>query len=133
MKRSVNFSLSFNRICNTCGQLVKAGDKCSCKRRKTDSQKKHPSGTWDFDPYRQEVRLRDKGHCQRCRIKFGLMTFDSLECHHIKSWRDYPELAYELNNLILVCRWCNLDLGNSNELDFKWELQDESNEISYVL
>ncbi|AFH86493.1 HNH endonuclease [Bacillus anthracis] len=130
MKRSVNFSLNFNTICNTCGQLVKAGDKCSCKRRKTDSQKKHPSGTWEFQKLRKRVIDRDAGHCQRCRIKFGLMNFDDLQCHHIKSWRDYPDLAYDELNLITICRHCNLDLGNSNKLDFFWETPEE---ISYFL
>ncbi|WHY28106.1 HNH endonuclease [Bacillus wiedmannii] len=129
----MNFSLKYNRFCN-CGKLVKAGEKCSCQKfRKTDAQKKHPSGTADFQPLKREVRSRDDGHCQRCRIKFDIMTYKHLQVHHIKSWRDYPELAYVLSNLILVCRWCNLDLGNSNTLDFEWKLQDESNEIPYVL
>ncbi|MBG9470140.1 hypothetical protein ABE55_27230 [Bacillus thuringiensis] len=125
--------MSYNKLCNICGQLVKAGDKCCQQRKKTDSQKKHPSGTSRFIPLRDEVRSRDKGHCQRCRILFDEMNTKELQVHHIKSWRDYPELAYELNNLILVCRWCNLDLGNSNKLDFLWELQNESNEVPYVL
>lgn len=124
-------SLEFNKICSNCGKLVESDHNCR-KRIKTDAQKKHPSGTWRFTPLRKEVRLRD-GCCQRCRILFGLMNFDDLQVHHIKSWRDYPELAYEMNNLILVCRQCNLDLGNSNKLDFLWKLQDESNEIPYVL
>ncbi|PGP00600.1 HNH endonuclease [Bacillus cereus] len=124
--------MEFSKVCSNCGQLVEADHNCR-KRIKTNAQKKHPSGTWRFAPLRDEVRLRDNGCCQRCRILFGLMNFDDLQVHHIKSWRDYPELAYEMNNLILICRNCNLDLGNSNKLDFLWELQGESNEIPYVL
>ncbi|WP_347407913.1 HNH endonuclease [Bacillus cereus] len=131
---SVSFSLRYNKLCNTCGQLVKAGDKC-CQRIKTNAQKDHPSGTSRFAPLREEVRLRDKGHCQRCRILLKEMNYEDLQVHHIKSWRDYKELAYVLSNLILVCRQCNSDLGNSNVLDFPWELQDDedANEVPYVL
>ncbi|PEF42447.1 HNH endonuclease [Bacillus wiedmannii] len=109
---------------------MKAGDKCSCRTQKTDSQKKHPSGTWKFQRLRKRVIDRDSGHCQRCRIKFGLMNFDDLQCHHIKSWRDHPELAYDEFNLVTVCRQCNLDLGNNNKLDFPLETPEE---ISYFL
>ncbi|MCY9005654.1 HNH endonuclease [Peribacillus frigoritolerans] len=48
---------------------------------------------------------------------------ENLEVHHIKSWRDFKALAYEPSNLITICRYCNLDLGNSNKLDFDWEVK----------
>ncbi|WP_423479056.1 HNH endonuclease [Priestia megaterium] len=51
---------------------------------------------------------------------YGQLVMEKLECHHIKSWRDYPALAYDEANLITVYRRCNLDLGNSNKLDFTW-------------
>jgi 5-methylcytosine-specific restriction endonuclease McrA len=50
------------------------------------------------------------------------MAFDNLQAHHIKSWRDYPELAYDEDNLITVCKSCNLELGNKNKLDFEWQI-----------
>jgi len=53
------------------------------------------------------------------------MNFDDLQAHHIKSWRDFPGLAYDELNLITVCRHCNLDLGNTNVLDFSWEIPDK--------
>jgi 5-methylcytosine-specific restriction endonuclease McrA len=58
------------------------------------------------------------------------MTFDNLQAHHIKSWRDFPELAYDEANLITVCRNCNLDLGNDNKLDFEWQIPENT---SYFL
>ncbi|MED4267344.1 HNH endonuclease signature motif containing protein [Priestia megaterium] len=68
---------------------------------------------------RPRILKRDNGICLRCWIKFNRrLTTDNLELHHIKSWRDYPELAYEESNLIIVCKSCNLELGNSNKLDF---------------
>ncbi|WP_338705247.1 HNH endonuclease [Priestia aryabhattai] len=48
--------------------------------------------------------------------------FDNLQAHHIKSCRDYPELAYDESNLLTVCRDCNLELGTSNKLDFTYEV-----------
>ncbi|PFU40195.1 HNH endonuclease [Bacillus cereus] len=109
--------------------MVEADHNCR-KRIKTNAQKKHPSGTWKFQKLRKRVINRDKGHCQRCRILFDEMNFDDLQAHHIKSWRDFPELAYDELNLVTICKYCNLDLGNSNKLDFPWETPEK---ISYFL
>lgn len=115
-----------NRICS-CGLLVAAGTKCSCHQmQKSDAQKDHPSGTWNFQKLRKKIILRDKGHCQRCRILFDTLTTEDLECHHIKSYRDFPELARVSSNLIMVCKPCNSDLGNSNKLDFEFAMPGET-------
>lgn len=118
-----------NRICASCDKLVTAGTKCTCMKRNTAASK-HIGATWRFQKLRKKIITRDKGHCQRCRIKFDLLITDNLECHHIKSYRDFPELAYEESNLIMVCRRCNLDLGNSNKLDFSAEAPEE---VEYYL
>jgi 5-methylcytosine-specific restriction endonuclease McrA len=129
MKGSVTFSLSYNTFCS-CGQLLTKGQVCACKAVKTDSQRNHVSRTTKFQKIRKAVIKRDGAHCQRCRIKFNWMTFDNLQAHHIKSWRDFPELAYDEANLITVCRNCNLDLGNDNKLDFEWQIPENT---SYFL
>jgi hypothetical protein len=47
----------------------------------------------------KKVKERDKG---RCRIK-NKDCNGKLEVHHILSWRDYPELHYNINNGITLC------------------------------
>lgn len=130
MNQKGRCSLNCNKLCS-CGQLVAVGATCDCKKgKKHDSQRKHVSRNTKFQKLRKAVIKRDGAHCQRCRIKFNWMTFDNLQAHHIKSFRDYPELAYDESNIIIVCRNCNLELGNSNKLDFEYEVPEE---IHYAL
>ncbi|MGN4447240.1 HNH endonuclease [Bacillus cereus group sp. MYBK79-1] len=113
-----------NRICVFCGQLAKSKERCVCQKyRAKPKSGYHPSTTRKFQRLRKQIILRDDGHCVRCRIKFGLFITDNLQCHHIQSWRDYPELAYEESNLITLCKHCNLELGNRNKLDFNYEVK----------
>ncbi|WP_268591565.1 HNH endonuclease [Peribacillus frigoritolerans] len=104
-----------------------SGTTCSCKiKAKRDPEKKHPGTTTRFRKLRKHILHRDGYQCQRCIIKFKIFdhtTMENLEVHHIKSWRDFKALAYEPSNLITICRYCNLDLGNSNKLDFDWEVK----------
>ncbi|PGC57705.1 HNH endonuclease [Bacillus wiedmannii] len=113
-----------NTFCNVCGNIVPIGERCSCSPKiKSESSKNHPSATKRFQKLRKRILNRDNYTCQRC-IKFDRhdeSIHEDLQCHHIKSWRDYPELAYDENNLIIVCQSCNLKLGNSNVLDFEWQ------------
>lgn len=116
-------SYSYNRFCS-CGNVISSGQKCSCKKnKKTASQKNHIAGKSSYWPTRDLVRVRDL-YCQRCAyFKNELVTEDKakLHVHHIKSFDDFPELAYDENNLVLVCQPCNNDLGKKNKLDFPFE------------
>jgi DNA-binding CsgD family transcriptional regulator len=48
----------------------------------------------------KQVRLRD-GICQCCG------AFNNLHAHHIKRWKDYPELRYDLSNGVALCHTCH--------------------------
>lgn len=53
-----------------------------------------------FD-WRKQVWLRDKFAC-----KIGNPDCSGrIEAHHILSWKDYPELRYEVNNGITLCHF----------------------------
>ena len=49
--------------------------------------------------WRQEVKVRDNFTCRIADNNCG----GKLEVHHILSWRDYPELRYQINNGITLC------------------------------
>ncbi|MBG9471363.1 HNH endonuclease [Priestia megaterium] len=116
----MSFYSKLNKFCS-CGNVIKLNEKCSCKKAyRSKENKTHPSNTRKFQKLRKSIIIRDEYHCQRCKVVYGQLVMEDLECHHIKSFRDYPELAYDEVNLITVCRRCNLDLGNSNKLDFNW-------------
>ena len=59
--------------------------------------------------------------CQRCFIKYKIITCDDLTVHHILSRKHYPELIFEDENLICLCSTCNKQLGTKDKLDFEWD------------
>lgn len=74
---------------------------------------------------RKQIIERDGSHCQRCLIKYNVITTDSLQGHHIRSRLNYPELRWESSNLICLCQLCNTQLGTKDKLDFIWEVPNE--------
>lgn len=64
--------------------------------------------------WRKAIFKRDNFSCQVCNVKG---TY--LEAHHIKSWSKYPELRYELDNGITLCRSCH------NKTKWKEELFED--------
>ena len=70
--------------------------------------------------FRKMIIIADGGFCQRCFIKYHRMTLDNLEVHHIIPRTTNPEMAYDENNVITVCKTCNLELG-LNGIDFDWD------------
>lgn len=119
-------------ICGKCGKFKQEGKSCTCKPNRINKVKNNKSSNeknilntraWK-DKKRPQIIRRDGGICQRCLHKFGIINSEKIEVHHIKSRKDYPELAFEDSNLISVCRQCNLDLGVSNRIDFDWEYKE---------
>lgn len=55
------------------------------------------------------VKERDNFTCQKCGIRChkGLGRTIKLHSHHIKSWKDYPKLRYELSNGMTLCKDCH--------------------------
>jgi 5-methylcytosine-specific restriction endonuclease McrA len=57
----------------------------------------------DSQKWRMSVFHRDDFTCQDCGEKGGCLS-----AHHIRPWRDYPELRYEINNGITLCKECHI-------------------------
>ena len=57
--------------------------------------------------WRIAVFERDGYRCQAC----GLVGV-YLEAHHIKSYANYPDLRYEIDNGVTLCRECHLKTDN---------------------
>lgn len=116
-------------ICSSCGKTHEYNSICICRantnrneyqrsyyEKNKEIQKALSSKRWKS--MRSYVIHRDGGHCQRCRIKFGLINDEQLQVHHIKPRIEYPELMYEEENLITLCKTCNLQIGTAEKLDF---------------
>jgi len=58
----------------------------------------------DYKLWREAVFERDNYACQRCKIS-GSRCY--LTAHHVKSWKNYPELRYEIDNGLTLCEECH--------------------------
>lgn len=70
--------------------------------------------------WRKTVFSRDNYTCQGCGRYNGY-----LEAHHIKPWRDYPELRYEVDNGITYCLQCHARIDNFRKLPLITNLGDK--------
>lgn len=64
-----------------------------------------------YKHWRRKVLERDNFTCVICRRVGG-----RLNSHHIKSWVDYPEKRYDVNNSITLCEDCHKDV-HRDEID----------------
>lgn len=75
----------------------KGHHKSTARRRKL-----HKDVLW-----RQAIFERDNYTCQYCGARNGNGKTIYFEAHHIKSYADYPDLRYELDNGITLCKECH--------------------------
>lgn len=64
--------------------------------------------TTEVREWRKAVFERDNYICQHCGYKEGRI----LEAHHIKSWKDYPDLRFEVDNGLTLCNPCHKKTDN---------------------
>jgi DNA-binding CsgD family transcriptional regulator len=58
----------------------------------------------EYNTWRNLIYKRDNWTCQRCNVhcdKYDIVA------HHIKSFNDYPELRFDVDNGITLCRSCH--------------------------
>ena len=119
----------------SCGRIINMGEKCKCKKENRKIYMK----TYESDPllntYRwkkkaESIKKRDGGICLRCLYKYNQINNEELQVHHIKSRKHFPELTFDDDNLITICKTCNLQLGTKDKLDF--ELRNK-NDIEFNL
>jgi 5-methylcytosine-specific restriction endonuclease McrA len=68
----------------------------------------------DWKNTRQAVLARDNYLCQRC-LKLHNRLTPANTVHHIKAFKDYPELALDMDNLISWCEACHTRYEKAND------------------
>lgn len=124
------------KICSKCGKIIGFNEDCNCqgvkrlvaKKQVRECDKFYTSYKWRKT--RRIVLDRDRHTCQRCLHKFGIIETKKLEGHHIKSRVHYPELELDQDNIITVCKRCNLELGTKDRLDFEWQVPSKNIEFN---
>jgi hypothetical protein len=78
---------------------------------KSNNRYIHSLNNKEYREWRTKVFTRDNFKCKinNCDCK------GQLEAHHILSWRDYPELRYDINNGITLCHFHH-PRGRNNEI-----------------
>lgn len=120
-------------ICRYCGKIADSKHNCPGKEkarqesnaRRREYRRKNietlkPLESRKWRKLRLRIIARDNHICQRCYIKYNIINGDQLQVHHIKPRIYYPELTFEEDNIITLCKTCNIQLG-LNGIDFDWE------------
>jgi 5-methylcytosine-specific restriction endonuclease McrA len=72
----------------------------------TSPERQRKYATADVRSFLRAVYKRDSYHCVYCGKP---KTYPkSLHAHHIKSWAEYPELRYSINNVVTLCQSCHI-------------------------
>lgn len=130
--------------CPHCGTRNDDRYKCACRieasrkrnqaknAKNIEATKFYKSARWR--KFRLIIIKRDNELCQRCLIKYGIITpqteKERLEVHHIRpreiydGTNGYPDLRFEKTNCICVCKQCNAELG-MNGIDFEFTFPEE--------
>lgn len=61
----------------------------------------------DYRNWRRDVFVRDQFICKKCGITHTYIT-----AHHIKSFKDYPDLRFNVDNGITLCEECHKKTDN---------------------
>jgi len=112
------------KLCK-CGKKIAYNETCCVQKHRftKESLEKYVEtsklmNTTRWRKLRKRILERDDFHCQRCWIKYKILTKGRLEVHHIKPRHKYEDLIFEETNLVTLCKTCNLQLGTDEELDF---------------
>lgn len=71
-----------------------------------DEERRSP----EYSKWRKEVFIRDEYTCQNCKMVGG-----ELNAHHIKPFSDFPELRYDVNNGITLCKKCHKEIHRAKK------------------
>ncbi len=85
------------------------GEKCHFWKGGNPINRNKHMGT-DYHKWRTAIFVRDNWTCQTCQ-KRG----ENIQAHHIKSWAKFPELRYEIDNGVTLCKESCHRLANKEQ------------------
>lgn len=132
--------------CKDCRTLIEYGntycDKCykrfkEYRKKYTTEQNKKADKLLDrkiWKEVRRKVLFRDKGCCVLC-LKRNIVEYRGLQVHHIVKRVDDATLAYDMNNLVTLCRTCHEEVEKLSVSDQKKLLgiEDKQEETHFLL
>ena len=82
---------------------------CKCMPKKWDKVDDEVSRAMIFI-IKVKAMIRDGHRCRQCGAKKKLVG------HHIKTRKEFPELRYDINNIITLCKDCERTLHSMQEI-----------------
>lgn len=73
------------------------------------ASKVNPRANRIYRNWRQIILERDNFTCQQCNARGQSAR---LEIHHIKEFKNFPELRFESTNVVTLCRECHKKTDN---------------------
>ena len=88
-------------------ELAPTGKDCPAWKGDVTSINRRIRTSIEYRLWREAVFARDNWTCQKCNIKGG-----ELHAHHKKSFAEYPELRFAIDNGVTLCKPCHLETSN---------------------
>jgi len=79
-------------------------------------------GTLKWIKIRKRVLRTYGAKCMKCG------STEDIHVDHIKPRSKYKKLQYRFDNLQVLCKKCNMEKSNFNEIDYRPKLKDEQEE-----
>jgi 5-methylcytosine-specific restriction endonuclease McrA len=86
---------------------ARTGDKCPTWKGGITPEHMRIRNSLELRTWRKSVFLRDNYICQDCQAKSEKGKTVYLHAHHLKSFSEYPELRFEINNGVTLCKKCH--------------------------
>ena len=74
----------------------------------------------EYKEWRNKIFIRDNWTCQKCGSRNGNGVYVYLEAHHVKSFSKFPNLRFDLDNGVTLCRICHKETDS-----FGWKSYHE--------
>lgn len=77
----------------------------------------------EYRIWKLEVYKRDRGFCQICGRR---CNNNNIVAHHIKPFSDYPELRFDIDNGITLCRSCHKKIHSEIGKEYRFQKLEPS-------
>jgi len=113
--------------------LLEKDEKKQKRKQRKERKKRKEKGYRTFglnDKRWQNLRRRVFNAYGKVCMKCG--STDELHVDHIKPKSKYPKLAYDFDNLQVLCKTCNYEKSNKTCDDFREKFEQEEYELSML-
>lgn len=97
------------KSCSRCGKIHEFNTKCQVGRESTtdNSQEAKIRNKRSYVKASKYVKENSNYLCAVC-LKNGVFNSENIETHHIEKIKEKPDLAYDIDNLICLCKMHHL-------------------------